>query len=139
MEDNFIKSVDPTSPLCGKVQIGDTIVSINGNEILDVLDYKFFAYDRELDVCLQRPDGTRYSLGVKKREGGDLGLDFESYLMDAPRACSNACSEVTFSAIATVDRMTVNKSKSVLFILYVLGFGSKLRLIGSKLTFNLQT
>ena len=91
MEDNFIKSVDPTSPLCGKVQVGDTIVSINGNDILDVLDYKFFAYDRELDVCLQRPDGSRYTLQVKKNEGGDLGLDFESYLMDAPRACSNAC------------------------------------------------
>ena len=91
MEDNYIKSVDPTSPLSGRVSIGDTIVSINGNEILDVLDYKFFAYDRVLDVTLQRPDGTRYSLHVKKPEGGDLGLDFGSYLMDAPRACSNAC------------------------------------------------
>ena len=91
MEDNYIKSVDPTSPLCGRVCVGDTIVSINGNEILDVLDYKFFAYDRVLDVTLQRPDGTQYALRVKKPEGGDLGLDFESYLMDAPRACSNAC------------------------------------------------
>ena len=91
MEDNYIKSVDPTSPLQGKAQIGDTIVSINGNSILDVLDYKFFAYDRELDVCLQRPDGTQYTLHVKKPEGGDLGLDFGSYLMDAPRSCANAC------------------------------------------------
>ena len=91
MEDNYIKSVDPESPLFGRVERGDTIVSINGNEILDVLDYKYFAYDRELDVCLQKPDGTRYSLRVKKPEGGDLGLDFESYLMDAPRACANAC------------------------------------------------
>ena len=91
MEDNYIKSVDPTSPLQGKAQIGDTIVSINGNSILDVLDYKFFAYDRELDVCLQRPDGAQYTLHVKKPEGGDLGLDFGSYLMDAPRSCANAC------------------------------------------------
>lgn len=91
MEDNYIKSVDPTSPLHGRAAVGDTIVSINGNEILDVLDYKFFAYDRELNVTLQRPDGTRYTLHVKKDEGGDLGLDFESYLMDAPRSCANAC------------------------------------------------
>ena len=91
MEDNFIKSVDPTSPLHGRVSPGDTIVSINGNEILDVLDYKFFAYDRELDVCLKKPDGTTYTLHVHKAEGGDLGLDFESYLMDEPRACANAC------------------------------------------------
>ena len=53
MEDNYIKSVDPTSPLSGRVCVGDTIVSINGNEILDVLDYKFFAYDRVLDVTLR--------------------------------------------------------------------------------------
>ena len=91
MQDNYIKSVDPTSPLRGKAELGDTVVSINGNAILDVLDYKFFAYDRELDVVLRRPDGSEYGVRVKKDEGGDLGLDFGSYLMDAPRSCANAC------------------------------------------------
>ena len=91
MRDNYIKSVDPTSPLRGKAEVGDTVVSINGNAILDVLDYKFFAYDRELDVVLRRPDGTEYRVRVRKDEGGDLGLDFGSYLMDAPRSCANAC------------------------------------------------
>ncbi|MCR5576496.1 MAG: DUF512 domain-containing protein [Oscillospiraceae bacterium] len=91
MEDNYIKSIDSTSPLLGRAAVGDTVVSINGNAILDVLDYKFFAYDRELDVVLRRPDGTQYAVQVKKGEGGDLGLDFGSYLMDAPRACANAC------------------------------------------------
>ena len=56
MEDNYIKSVDPTSPLHGKVSPGDTITAINGNEILDVLDYKFFAYDPRLTVLLRRED-----------------------------------------------------------------------------------
>ena len=91
MQDNYIKSVDPTSPLRGKAEVGDTVVSINGNAILDVLDYKFFAYDRELDVVLRRPDGSEYAVRVRKDEGGDLGLDFGSYLMDAPRSCANAC------------------------------------------------
>ena len=91
MEDNYIKSVDPTSPLHGKVSPGDTITAINGNEILDVLDYKFFAYDPKLLVRLRRPDGSEYELRVRKDEGGDLGLDFESYLMDSPRSCANAC------------------------------------------------
>ena len=89
--DNAIKSIDATSPLNGRAGIGDTVLSINGNEILDVLDYKFFAYDRQLSVALRRPDGSVYTLEVHKDEGGDLGLDFESYLMDAPRACSNRC------------------------------------------------
>ncbi|MBO5496485.1 MAG: DUF512 domain-containing protein [Oscillospiraceae bacterium] len=91
MEDNYIKSVDPTSPLHGRVRPGDTVTAINGNEILDVLDYKFYAYDRDLHVTLRRPDGSEYTVHVRKGEGGDLGLDFESYLMDKPRSCANAC------------------------------------------------
>lgn len=89
--DNAIKSIDRDSPLFGKANVGDTIVSINGNEIIDVLDYKFYAYDERLDIVLRRPDGTQYGAEITKREGGDLALDFESYLMDAPRACANAC------------------------------------------------
>ena len=45
---NLISSIDGDSPLRGRVQLGDALVSINGNRILDVLDYKFFAYDRKL-------------------------------------------------------------------------------------------
>ena len=91
MEDNYIKAVDPTSPLHGHVRPGDTVTAINGNQILDVLDYKFYAYDRDLHVTFRRPDGTEYGVHVLKGEGGDLGLDFESYLMDKPRSCANAC------------------------------------------------
>ena len=89
--DNLIKAVDTDSPLSGRVQPGDLLVSINGNEILDVLDYKFFAYERKLNIVLRRKDGSEYKLKVRKPEGGELGLDFESYLMDAPRACANRC------------------------------------------------
>ena len=89
--ENIIKSIDETSPLHGRAHPGDRLVSINGNRILDVLDYKFFAYDPRLDVVLQRPDGTTHELIVHKQEGGDLGVDFESYLMDNPRSCANNC------------------------------------------------
>lgn len=88
---NIIKSIDASSPLHGRAKAGDKLISINGNIIVDVLDYKFFAYDRKLAVILERPDGTRHELTVRKAEGGDLGLDFESYLMDAPRSCANNC------------------------------------------------
>jgi putative radical SAM enzyme (TIGR03279 family) len=86
-----IRSIDPGSPLSGRSDVGDRLLSINGKRILDVLDYKFYAYDRDLHLLLQRPDGTEYRLHIRKPEGGDLGLDFESYLMDRPRACANRC------------------------------------------------
>lgn len=88
---NIIKSIDADSPLKHKVKTGDSLISINDNKIIDVLDYKFFAYDRKLNVVLQRPDGTEYHVKVRKEEGGDLGVDFESYLMDKPRSCANNC------------------------------------------------
>ena len=89
--DHIIKSIDPTSPLRHHVKVGDNLIAINGKRVLDVLDYKFYAYDTRLDVLLRRPDGTEYHVPVHKREGGDLGLDFESYLMDNPRSCANNC------------------------------------------------
>ena len=89
--ENRIKAIDPTSPLKGKASVGESLVSINGNRIVDVLDYKFFAYDRSLTVVLRRADGTEHSVHVHKDEGGDLGLEFESYLMDRARSCANNC------------------------------------------------
>lgn len=89
--ENIIKSVDATGPLHGHAKPGDKLVSINGNRIIDVLDYKFFAYDTKLHIVLENPDGERRELHLKKPEGGDLGLDFESYLMDNPRSCANNC------------------------------------------------
>ncbi|MCR5664603.1 MAG: DUF512 domain-containing protein [Oscillospiraceae bacterium] len=88
---NVIKSIDATSPLRHRAQPGDELLEINGNRIIDVLDYKFYAYDPDPEILLRRPDGSEHRLRVHKREGGDLGLDFESYLMDTPRSCANNC------------------------------------------------
>ena len=89
--ENIIKSIDRGSPLHRKAHVGDAVISINGNKIIDVLDYKFFAYDSRLKVLLRRPDGSEHEVTVHKSEGGDLGLEFESYLMDTPRSCANNC------------------------------------------------
>ena len=89
--ENRIKSIDRTSPLWGKAAVGDSLISINGNRIVDVLDYKYYAYDRTLSVVLRRSDGTEYAVHLRKAEGGELGLEFESYLRDRARSCANNC------------------------------------------------
>ena len=88
---NRIKSIDEWSPLLGKVSVGDSLRSINGNTIRDVLDYKYYAYDEHLNLVMERPDGGSYELHIEKAEGGELGLDFENYLMDSARSCANNC------------------------------------------------
>ena len=91
MKNDVISKIDIGSPLRHHAHIGDEIVSINGNVIHDVLDYKFFSYDSKLDIVLRSPDGIEREVHIEKPEGRDLGLDFEEYLMDAPRSCANNC------------------------------------------------
>lgn len=88
---SVIKKIDKDSPLLHKAHIGDKLLSINGNEIIDVLDYKYFSYDTNLKIELESPEGKHRTIKIKKREGGELGIDFETYLMDRARCCSNRC------------------------------------------------
>ena len=83
---NIIKSIDNISPLLGLVNTGDELISINGNKIVDVLDYKFYSYDPVLNI-----EFSSGKIRIEKEEGEDLGLEFEDYLMDSPRACANNC------------------------------------------------
>lgn len=88
---NCIVSVDENSPVRGKVRPGDTLLKINGSEIIDVLDYKFYSYEPRLTLTLRAPDGGFRVVSARKAEGQDLGLNFESYLMDQAKACRNHC------------------------------------------------
>ena len=82
---SVIKCVEAASPLHRKVQPGWELLSVNGNQIRDVLDYKYYTYDRKLLLELRTAEGKVRRVRVKKDEGADLGLEFETYLMDRPR------------------------------------------------------
>lgn len=87
-----ITSIDRRSPAQrAGVRVGERLLSINAHPVADVLDYRFFGYDPDPVLELEAPDGSRRSLQVKKPEAAGLGLNFETYLMDAPRPCSNHC------------------------------------------------
>jgi len=87
-----IRRVDPRSPAHrAGIHPGEILTHVNGKPILDVLDYKFYTYDPRLVLTLSRPDGSSRTVRVRKAEGEDLGLDFETYLMDRARSCANRC------------------------------------------------
>lgn len=87
-----ITSIDRRSPAeRAGVRTGERLVSIGGHAIEDVLDYRFFGYDRDPELVLEAPGGSRRTVQVKKPEAEELGLNFETYLMDEPRPCSNHC------------------------------------------------
>ena len=68
----------------------DNLISINGNEICDVLDYRFYLADKVVKLLLDR-DGKEYSVKIKKGEYDDIGLEFETPLMDKKQSCRNGC------------------------------------------------
>lgn len=87
-----IRAVEPRSPAHrAGVRVGETLTHINGHMIVDVLDYKFYSYDPRLELALRQPDGATRTLRLRKGEGEDLGLEFETYLMDRARSCANNC------------------------------------------------
>ena len=69
---------------------GDILISINGNPISDVLDYRFYLTERTVDLTLSR-DGEEYTVRIKKGEYDDVGLGFETPLMDKKHTCKNGC------------------------------------------------
>ena len=88
-----IISVDEGSPAArAGLAAGETLLQIDGTAIRDVLDYKFYSYDARLTLKVLEQDGeTVREVRVRKREGEPLGLNFEHYLMDGMKQCSNKC------------------------------------------------
>ena len=68
----------------------DILICVNGNEIHDVLDYRFHVCNKKLDILLSR-DGKEYHAKIKKDEYDDIGLEFETFLMDCKHSCRNKC------------------------------------------------
>lgn len=88
---NAIIKIEDGSPLRRTVREGDRLIAINGHDIEDVLDYRYYSYDPRLQITIMSPEGRTRKVKVRKPEGRDLGLEFEESLMDAPWSCSNNC------------------------------------------------
>lgn len=88
----IIASLDHRSPAeRSGVRPGEKLLAINGHQIVDVLDYRFFGYDKNPELELADENGERRLVRVHKPEGEDLGLNFDTYLMDKARSCANNC------------------------------------------------
>ncbi len=74
-----------------EIAAGDRLVAIDGMEVEDVFDYQFMIQDTYIELLLEKPDGEQWLLEGDKDYDEDLGLEFESGLMDEYRHCHNKC------------------------------------------------
>ena len=88
----IVKSVIKGSPAYKiGMREGDTLVNLSGNEIMDVLDYRFYQNNDKMTVEYINSKGKIISKKLKKKEYEELGLEFETYLMDKKHSCRNKC------------------------------------------------
>lgn len=87
---------------------GDRLVSVNGNEIRDVLDYRFYLTDTAVTLSLLRLE-TPYEVRFRKGEYDDIGLEFETPLMDRKHSCANKC------VFCFVDQLPSGMRKTLYF------------------------
>lgn len=71
------------------IRAGDVLVSINGEEIIDNIDYQALSTRARVDVLVQR-EGEEKLFQLLKAKGSPLGLQMDSLEMK-PRPCHNKC------------------------------------------------
>jgi len=70
---------------------GDSLVSINGTKMQDLIDYKFLCADEFLELEIVDIQGKKHKLEIEKDYDQDLGLEFETALFDGLIQCTNNC------------------------------------------------
>ncbi len=104
-----IKSIIKNSPVSKfDIKSGDILVSVNGNEIADVLDYMYYSAEIHTDLAIER-NGVKNVFSVTKSEYDDLGLEFETFLMDKKQSCQNKC------IFCFIDQMPPNMRETLYF------------------------
>lgn len=92
------------------LKAGDLLLSINGHEIFDVLDYRFYGDSENVLLEYQNSKGKIYRKNIRKLSCVDaLGLEFSSYLMDKKQSCRNKC------IFCFVDQMPPNMRETLYF------------------------
>lgn len=87
---------------------GDVLISINKKEINDVLDYRFHLANKSVALLVMRGEKTK-KFKIKKLEYDDIGLDFETPLMDKKHSCENKC------VFCFIDQLPRGMRKSLYF------------------------
>jgi putative radical SAM enzyme (TIGR03279 family) len=72
-------------------EVGDRLVSINGDRPRDLIDYRFLCADEVLNLEVLDAQGQIHRVEIEKDYGDELGLEFDTALFDGLIQCNNRC------------------------------------------------
>ncbi|MEN6636817.1 MAG: DUF512 domain-containing protein [Clostridiaceae bacterium] len=73
------------------LQKGDALVSINGEPVIDLIDYEHLSAGEMVTLEIQKKNGDQEIIELEKDDYEPLGLTFATSLMDKMRTCKNHC------------------------------------------------
>lgn len=89
---NIISAIYPNSIAEElEFEIGDVLVSINGKDIEDIIDYMYLVADEYLEIEIEKADGEIWTFEVEKDYDEELGIEFTNPIMDCAQSCTNKC------------------------------------------------
>ncbi len=73
------------------ISAGDELMTVNGENIKDVFDYRFLTSVEDIVVAVRKADGEIWEVEIDKDEYEDIGMQFNDPMMDKEKRCANNC------------------------------------------------
>lgn len=90
--EHLIIQVDPGSEAANHgICPGDTLITMNGEELIDQIDYQALSSRRHILLHIRKADGKEWHLELIKSAEKPLGLHFGTSMELSPRVCRNKC------------------------------------------------
>jgi putative radical SAM enzyme (TIGR03279 family) len=72
------------------IAVGDELVTVNGEDLRDVIRYQLQTDDAHVELALRRSDAPR-DVAIDKAAGAPLGIELQHAVFDRVRTCDNHC------------------------------------------------
>ncbi len=90
-----------------EIEVGDLLLSINGYNINDIIDFQFYSQDDFLEIEIKKPDNEIWAIEIEKDFDEEMGLELEGVVFDKMRVCKNRC------IFCFVDQLPGNMRKTL--------------------------
>lgn len=92
------------------VEPGDKIISINGEKVNDIIDYRFLMAEDYVVIEIEKKDNSEiWELEIEKEFNEKLGVEFKNGIMDTAHSCRNKC------IFCFIDQLPKGMRKSLYF------------------------